>query len=660
MDAFPLRSRPEYGMKHLFEEAGLKMSEKNVHGEIKAGTADEVHLVVLWNRARSREADILADIRRRMTIIGCHEITWTPERVTDNFRRFYGIKLPNCEFKVEECGSGPFLLVVVEDRSPEYGYVETSRGHERVNLNLFGLKTLYREWTGGGHKVHTSNTPQEADHDLMLLLGVTGREYLAAKDAFPAHMTRDISGSGGWKDAAELFHVLDNTVRYVVLRGIDENGSPDVDDGHGDIDLFTDAPQDLSLVLGGERHVGMFMFSGRKTGNAFRGKQVVSVGGRELLFDIWDSNLRYYDLKWSRSMLEHRTHSGGCFRLDREDAYYELLYHCLFHKEYIAADYLPSLSRHERDMGFEDLSDDEESPAYTARFDRLVDFMRTHCYSAMRPCDPTVMFNAHLLEVGDAKERLARLFGLENLKTVQMPHSAHTKLLYFKGRFKGLNVFVKCGDDPQRCRREYTLANLAWREAPSLFARPLFYRAVPGETAMCTEWVKGPSLADYLASGKSSLEVDEAAAAAVLAMAQALGRIGLVHRDLRPENLLFADDGGLRLVDFQFAVCHKSYKEDSIYRQHPELIRPLGTPEYSRFNYTWDDMYSAAKVIERLGNGPVANKAHKTALDGVGRLKVCFPRKYLRRFAFKKFLIKLIPVASLRRRVRERLRMGVL
>jgi serine/threonine protein kinase len=141
-------------------------------------------------------------------------------------------------------------------------------------------------------------------------------------------------------------------------------------------------------------------------------------------------------------------------------------------------------------------------------------------------------------------------------------------------------------------------------------------------------------------------------------MAQALGRLGLVHRDLRPENLLFADDGGLRLVDFQFAVCHKSYKEDSIYRKHPELIRPLGTPEYSRFNYTWDDMYSAAKVIERLGNGPVASKAHQTALDGVGRLKVCFPRKYLRRFALKKFLIKFVPVASVRRRLRERLRGG--
>jgi hypothetical protein len=309
-------------------------------------------------------------------------------------------------------------------------------------------------------------------------------------------------------------------------------------------------------------------------------------------------------------------------------------------------------------MGFEDLSGDEEAPAYSARFGRLMDFMRSHCYSAMRPRDPTVMFNAYLLEVDDAKERLARLFGLENLEAVQMPHSAHTKLLYFKGRSRSCDVFVKCGDDPQRCRREYTLANLAWSEAPHLFARPLFYRSVPGETAICTEWVKGPSLADYLVSGKRSLEVDEAAAAAVLAMAQALGCVGLVHRDLRPENLLFADDGGLRLVDFQFAVCRKSYREDSIYRRHPELIRPLGTPEYSRFDYTWDDMYSAAKVMEHLGNGPAASKARETALDGVGRLMVCFPRKYLRRFAFKKFLIKLVPVASVRRRLRERLRSG--
>ena len=73
---------------------------------------------------------------------------------------------------MRHCGTGDFLLVVLEDPTPEYGMRETSSGPRRVNVRLFDKKQEYRRWTGGGHRIHTSDTSYETDKDLTLLLGV--------------------------------------------------------------------------------------------------------------------------------------------------------------------------------------------------------------------------------------------------------------------------------------------------------------------------------------------------------------------------------------------------------------------------------------------------------------------------------------------------------
>ena len=619
----------------------------------------ETHLIVLWNRARVREADILADIRKRLDVIAVHEIEWTPGSAGENFRRFYGVKLPDIGFKVRECGEGPFLLAIVKDNAPEYGFAETSRGHERVNLNLFRLKTLYREWTGGGHKVHTSNTPAEADHDLALLLGVSTADYLASRGSFATQLRRDISGSDGWKSAEELFRVLNATVRYVALRGIGPDGCPETDGPHGDIDLFTDTPHELSQILGGERHVGPFLFEGAVTGNSFRGKQVVTIGRRQYLFDIWDASREYYDEEWSRQMLKRRELRDGCCRLQADDFYWEMLYHCLIHKERISPDYLPSIQAYEsaNDLPTKGMPADDKG--LFARYDLLVRHLRANGFTMPRPKDPTVRFNANIIGEASVRERLSATLGLENLTPVQYTQAAHTGLLYFKGRSGDMDIFVKAGDDPQRCRREFGAANDAWRAAPTLVAKPVFYRALPEDSAICTEWLAGPSLADYLSSTNRTREKDESAARDVIEIARALGGIGIVHRDLRPDNLMFGSDGHLKLIDFQFAVRLDSYKEESRYRRHPESLRPLGTPEYSRGDLTWDDMYSAARILEKLGDGLCATTALAEANASTGKHVVRFPHKYIRRLKLKKYFVRFIPIPSVRRRIREELRTGV-
>ena len=132
----------------------------------------EIHLIVLWEKARVQEARILADVVRHVDIVAQVELAW-PGAPVDCYGRFYGAKLQEAEGKVAICGGGPFLLLVVRDRRPRYGWRETSRGGERVNLRLFAMKARYRAWTGGGHRVHTTNSPAETRRDIFLLTGRT-------------------------------------------------------------------------------------------------------------------------------------------------------------------------------------------------------------------------------------------------------------------------------------------------------------------------------------------------------------------------------------------------------------------------------------------------------------------------------------------------------
>ena len=140
--------------------------------------ASELHLIILWARARYKEKEILTDIAANLKILECYDIAWSKKFVANNFSRFYGVKLDSRSSKEKECGSGRFLLITVLDENPKYDFIKTSRGFENVNTNLFFLKEKYRAWTRGGHKIHATNSVAETNHDLSLLLGKNSADYL--------------------------------------------------------------------------------------------------------------------------------------------------------------------------------------------------------------------------------------------------------------------------------------------------------------------------------------------------------------------------------------------------------------------------------------------------------------------------------------------------
>jgi hypothetical protein len=125
---------------------------------------------VLWEKARPSQKRILDDLARRFELRAVLELAWPRDQFARNLTRLYGEALPSGSDKEEQCGTGPFLVVVAADTRPRYRVRRTTRGLRRVNTHPARAKARYRRWTGGGFRVHGSLDRAEAERDLRLLL----------------------------------------------------------------------------------------------------------------------------------------------------------------------------------------------------------------------------------------------------------------------------------------------------------------------------------------------------------------------------------------------------------------------------------------------------------------------------------------------------------
>lgn len=298
----------------------------------------ELHLFVLWEHSRVQEAELLEDIRQNFEVLDIYEITWSREKFTDNLMRFYGGSFKKEYQKERLTGKGPFLLVVVVDKQPTYAHHNTLKGEKYINSNTFLAKQKYRELVKIGDRIHATNTPEETNHDLAMLLGVSTADYLKQKKSGGHRikkLKRDISGASGWKDLEELFYILNSTTQYIVLRNFEPLPKNYYLEEHGDIDLLVEDYDDARLTMNARP---VFL-------EDYRIHNKVKVAGQDVLFDLRFVGDNYYDTKWEKELLNTRELDKRRVYVPTKQQYFHtLLYHALIHKPQVAKDYISRLN----------------------------------------------------------------------------------------------------------------------------------------------------------------------------------------------------------------------------------------------------------------------------------------------------------------------------
>ncbi|GAA0571102.1 hypothetical protein GCM10010172_64440 [Paractinoplanes ferrugineus] len=137
-----------------------------------------------------------------------------------------------------------------------------------------------------------------------------------------------------------------------------------------------------------------------------------------------------------------------------------------------------------------------------------------------------------------------------------------------------------------------------------------------GAPALVLEYIPGGSLADQLSHGRISPErVVELAAQLARGLA-AVHRVGLVHRDVKPGNIMLSPDGAAKLIDFGLALLGAEPEADqdravgTFLYTSPEQSGMLKRPVDGR-----SDLYSLGVVLFECLTGRVPFEA-----DDVGQL----------------------------------------
>jgi serine/threonine-protein kinase len=122
------------------------------------------------------------------------------------------------------------------------------------------------------------------------------------------------------------------------------------------------------------------------------------------------------------------------------------------------------------------------------------------------------------------------------------------------GRAVAVKVLAEgLADDPAFAARFRREAQLAGRLTHPNLVRVFDFGQVAGRPYMVMEYVPGATLADRIALGTArDMDQERLAADLLTALAQIHGA-GIVHRDVKPSNVLFDEDGRARLGDLGIA-----------------------------------------------------------------------------------------------------------
>lgn len=195
---------------------------------------------------------------------------------------------------------------------------------------MFDKKELYREWTGGGHRIHATNSLEETNHDLTLLLGKNVEDYI--KTVRPSkklvEYQNDIVGAIKWNSLEEIFYVLNNCTKYVILRDYENDMCEMYDNPNYDADVLCQNKIDMKWLLNAtevflDNHI----------------QYEINLKGNKALFDLKYLGDDYYCYDLEKDILNSRLLHNGYYIPDNEYDYLANLFHAIVHKDNYETEY---------------------------------------------------------------------------------------------------------------------------------------------------------------------------------------------------------------------------------------------------------------------------------------------------------------------------------
>lgn len=560
-------------------------------------TSDEIHVFILWQNGKKYKLQLYKELEQNFEILSHFDVQWDKNSFSANLSKFYGQKLTSSGSKIKHIGTGPFDLFLIRDRSPDYQMRKTSRGHAIVNIRIFDFKENFRSVMGGGHLLHASNDSFEAKHDFCLLFGMPIDKYDVAGVSKLKPLTH-LPGVAGWRSVAEIFTVLNECDEYVVMRNFDPLPDAVELSHHGDIDLLSRNWRYTRDLLSAEP----------KFNDSHRRHFKVTMSDHSSIpFDLRDEEDNYYDPKWSSSVLDTRVLSArGVHIPSAEHLEFMTIYHALVHKHFISKDYAVGGPKR----------------SWAQRLERLHDFMQQRHYTFTLPDDRSVGFDNRFRpdKISTVARNLKSLH-IDNVKPFQVDQWKNRfQTQYFTGLLKDTRVFIKYGGISGSARREYEILKKFVVNGESIFQNPLHYSDRDGLNILVLPFVDGVSLNNYLENNTFSFELKQKFENFLNNVLSALTAEKVIHRDIRPENILVTKDEEFILIDFQMAlsITPPIFKEYPLFKYKRKELKNLGG-DFKVARYIWNDGYSVKKLKDALELNQDMCKTH-TQYPGLGTL----------------------------------------